>query len=72
MANMFDKGLYTGLSDCHGNPVHLGDTLEFDPNEWGNSDRNKFVIGFSDGELDCLGTPGDISEWCTIIKKWDK
>jgi len=62
-------GFWTGLLDRDGQPVHIGDTLEFDLNEWGGD--CVFVIGFDKGELTTNGTVSDISEWCRVIKKWN-
>jgi len=69
---MDELGLDTGLVDRNKSPIHLGDTLEFDSKEWGNRDTNKFVITFEEGELSVLGCVSELSEWCTVIKKWNE
>lgn len=61
-------GLDTGIKDRNGNPVHLGDVLEFDEREWGG--KHIFTIEFEEGELNTI--PSDVSEWCTIVKKWNE
>jgi hypothetical protein len=63
------KGLFTGLYDRNKQPIHLGDTLEFDEKEWGG--LCTFVVSFSEGELQICGTVAGLSEWCRIVKKWD-
>lgn len=68
---MDEYGLDTGLVDRNGSPVHLGDVLEFDAAEWGVSPGSIFRLEFRDGELTCIGSIGDIAEWCTVIKKWN-
>lgn len=63
-------GLFTGLQDCNGADIHIGDTLEFNRREWGG-DNNTFVVEFYAGELHILGSVEDLSNWCTVIKKWN-
>lgn len=64
-------GMPLGISDREGNPVHVGDTLRFDEREWGEPYR--FTLNFARGEVDYPGGGAvSISEWCTIIKKWDE
>jgi hypothetical protein len=67
---MGTPGLNTGLKDRNGVEVHLGDTLSFDPKEWGS--EFVWVLAFEDGELNgCSAVTTDIPEWCDVIKKWD-
>lgn len=65
-------GTPIGLNDKHGNPVHIGDTLRFDPYEWGNSTNNEFVVTLVEGEIQMNGGPSDIPSWCEIIKRWNE
>lgn len=65
-------GVPIGLEDKHGNPVHIGDTLRFDPHAWGNSTNNEFVVTLQEGEIRLNGVPSDIPEWCEIIHPWDE
>lgn len=69
--HMNQKGIFTGLRDRNGQPIHIGDELEFDRYEWGGDD-NRFVIEFVDGELQVKGTVFNIGEWCHIVKKWNE
>lgn len=63
-------GYWTGLYDRKGQKVHIGDTLEFDQAEWGGP--NSCVVEFKDGELDVPGCPSEVSEWCTVIQRYDE
>lgn len=66
---MGDPGMYTGIKDRHGNPVHVGDVLSFDPREWGG--ECEYVLRFENGELVTKGTVSDITNWCVVIWSWD-
>jgi len=61
------KGQDTGLKDSLGNTIHVGDTLVFDPKEWGNDESNVFVVEWEDGQLTGNGALSDWSQWCTVI-----
>ena len=63
-------GFWTGLRDRNGRKVHIGGTLEFDPTEWGGDNEN--VVQFIDGELDVLGGPSAVSEWCAVTKGYNE
>ena len=63
-------GLPIDVSDRNGNPIHIGDVLHFDPAEWG-SDDEYFCVEFRQGEVRHPGSIGDLSAWCTIVRKWD-
>jgi len=65
-------GVPIGLNDRHGNPVHIGDTLRFDPYAWGNTTNNEFVVELVAGEIQINGAPSDIPNWCEIIKRWNE
>lgn len=70
---MGNIGLFTGLKDRRGTPVHLGDTLEFDAAEWGApAPDNQFVIEYKDGELRVNGTVSEVSQFCTVIRRFDE
>lgn len=71
-SDMRPAGVPIGLNDKHGNPVHIGDTLRFDPQVWGNDTNNKFVVELADGEIQTNGVPSDIPNWCEIIKRWNE
>jgi hypothetical protein len=63
-------GVYIGILDQEGSKIHIGDTLSFDPKEWGGP--YEFVIEITRGEISLPGGgPSDVTEWCTIIKKYD-
>lgn len=79
-------GTPIGLNDKHGNPVHLGDTLRFDPDVWYRSSRwctdlrNEprsaepdpvCTVRIVAGEIELVGTPGDVDQYCEIIRTWD-
>ena len=64
-----EAGLFTGLFDVEGSPIHLGDTLSFCENALDS--EFDFVIGVENGSLDSCGALNDLAEWCTITKKWD-
>lgn len=68
--NMGKVGNFTGIYDQAGMPIHLGDTLEFDSREWGGV--NIFQLLFEDGELSIGFGVGDLTEFCTVIKKWNE
>lgn len=60
------------VTDKHGSPVHIGDTLSFDAKEWGG--KHVFVLGWDEEEceLDIGFPPSDITEWCEVVKRWDE
>lgn len=71
-------GIYIGLEDRNGTPVHIGDTLEFDYEEWwSNAPPGKRPLGpvltkveLIDGEITCNGGVGSIRDWCTVVKRF--
>jgi len=69
MQSMNELGLFTGLLDANGLPIQLGDTLSFDPKEWGN--EYIFQLVFEDGGFNIGFSVEDLSEHCTIIKKYN-
>ena len=64
-------GTKTKIKDCEGHPIYIGDTLSFDPYEWGG--ENIFVLEFDEDECRLgIGFPiSDLTEWCKIIKTWN-
>ena len=79
-------GTPIGLNDKHGNPVHLGDTLRFDPAVWYRTSRwvsdargepyglepdPVCTVRIDKGEIELLGTPGDVDQHCEIVRTWD-
>jgi len=67
-----EKGTYIRYNDKHGNPIHIGDTLSFDAQEWGS--ENVFVLEFNWADFGLnIGFPiHDLTTYCEIIKKWDE
>lgn len=63
-------GMSIGVNDRTGKPIHIGDLLHFDSNEWG-SDDHYFCVEFSRGEVRHSGSVADLSEWCVIVRKWN-
>lgn len=59
-----------GINDRHGDPVHVGDTLRFDEEEWGGSDST-FKVELVDGEIVGKGVASEWNEWCEILTKFD-
>ena len=59
------------LNDKHGNPVHTGDWLSFDEDEWGGK-FEPYVVIIEKGEIQLCGTPSDVPQWCEIVKRWDQ
>lgn len=80
-------GTPIGLNDKHGKPVHLGDTLRFDPAVWYRLSRwiddlhdaqkrlpepdPVCTVRIVAGEIELMGTPGDVDQYCEIIRTWD-
>jgi hypothetical protein len=57
-------GVYIGLNDQHGKPIHIGDTLMFDAHEWG--EPMSFVIELRAGMIVHPGATSDLTSWCTV------
>jgi len=62
-------GTPIGRNDRNGNPIHVGDTLRFDPEEW--TGGCEFQILIRDGKITGKGTSNDWSNWCWIVKKYN-
>lgn len=63
-------GCPIGRKDHNGNPVHVGDELEFNEREWGEPMR--FIVELKDGLVQHPGGSSDLESWCTITRKWDE
>ena len=63
-------GLWTGLLDRNGRKVHIGDTIEFDPDEWGGD--NETIVQFEDGELNVLGGISGVTDWSVVTKGYNE
>lgn len=64
-------GIFIGRRDRSGSPIHIGDTLHFDASEWGG-DGLDFTIKLEAGEICHPGAASDLSEWCTIVRRFDE
>jgi hypothetical protein len=62
-------GTYIDALDCNGQKIHIGDTLAFDPREWGGT--CEFVIMIKKGQILHPGSTEDLTEWCKVVKKYD-
>lgn len=62
-------GVPIGVNDRNGKPIHIGDRLRFDEQEWGAP--KEFIIELRDGQIHHPGGTGDLSSWCEIIEPWD-
>lgn len=64
------NGMPIDAKDKHGMPIHVGDTLRFDRDEWGG-DNNVFTVTVRRGGIEYLGAPSDLREYCEILTKFD-
>jgi hypothetical protein len=62
------RGMPIGINDRDGVQICVGDVLEFDEREWGNS-STRFLIEIRDGQIVGNGTPSDWKNWCRVIHK---
>lgn len=65
------NGIAIGINDRNGNPLHIGDTLHFDAAEWGG-DGCTFTIELRDGAIQHPGATKDLSEWCDLVRRWER
>lgn len=54
-----------GIADRNGKQIYLGDTLQFDPEEWGG--ECEFVIEIKEGQIVGKGTPDDWNNYCAVV-----
>jgi len=75
LKRLFDKpkdsrGVPIGVCDRNGNPLHIGDGLEFDAQEWGEGGC-VFIIRLDKGQIVHPGATSDLSNWCDLVRGWD-
>lgn len=64
------KGMPIGVTDANGVPICVGDTLRFDPVEWGSD--CEFVIQVRNGAIVGNGCQSDWRNWCSIVKRFNE
>jgi len=69
IVDLLPLGVPIGVNDRLGNPIHIGDKLDFDHREWGGPQQ--FVVELKDGTIQHPGCTSDLSSWCEIIESWD-
>lgn len=60
------QGIPIGVNDRDGHPIHIGDTLDFDADEWG--EPMQFVVRLENGQIVHPGATGDLTEWCRVVE----
>lgn len=65
------RGMPLGIKDRNGVPIHVGDTLEFDKEEFGRECIFEMEWDKENCEPSHPGARGDLSEWCRVIKHHD-
>jgi len=69
-ANPLWLGLPIDLTDMHGTPIHIGDRVKFDADEWGG--EHEFIVGFESGEVLFSGTGDDMDSFATVVQPYAK
>lgn len=64
-------GVPIDANDKHGNPIHIGDTLSFDEDEWGDK-FEPYVVRIENAEIQLFGSPSDLPQFCEVVKRWDQ
>jgi hypothetical protein len=64
-------GVSIDTNDKNGNPIHIGDTLMFDEEEWGGV-FEPYVVEIKGAEIQLCGVPSDLPQFCEIVKRWDQ
>lgn len=67
-ANPAWLGLPIDLVDKNGTPIHIGDRLAFDPDEWGG--EHEFIVGMEQGEISFSGTADDMEQFAVVVKPY--
>lgn len=62
-------GIPIGVNDLKGQPIHIGDKLCFDTQEWGG--ECEFVVELSKGKIIHPGATADLTDFCEIIEPWN-
>ena len=65
---MGEVGQWIGTYDRKGREICIGDTVRFDPTEWG-SDDCEFVVQWEDGELILKGSFSELTDYCEVIRR---
>ena len=65
---LLGAGLWIGIHDCEGNKIHIGDTLEFDAQEYGC--ECIFTLTLEKGEFQHPGAMSDLTAWCKVVKPY--
>lgn len=65
MKSLLGIGVFIGIYDQQGTPIHIGDTLAFDPQEWGAP--IEFTVTLEHGQICHPGATEDLTQWCTVI-----
>lgn len=63
-------GMPIGINDRKGNPIHIGDALSFDADEWG--EPMEFTVRLEHGQIQHPGATDDLSAFCEIVCPWNQ
>lgn len=67
--NSILHGYPLGIQDMRGCHIHIGDIVQFDPEEWG-SDNNIFKVEILKS-FELSRSLDDLQDWCIVLKKYD-